>query len=51
VLALSALLYESESGTFATKDANRIKSAVISYLRTVIGCTRLGNINSEDIRK
>jgi hypothetical protein len=46
VVALSALLYESEPVRAATKDLNRIQSAVISYLRTVI-C----HIKSEDVQK
>ena len=48
---LSALLYEREPVTAVTKDSNRVQSAVISYLKTVIGCTTLGHIKSEDVEK
>jgi hypothetical protein len=50
IMAVTVLLYGSETWTMRKKDWNRIQAAEIKYLRTVKGCIRLDQITNEDIR-
>jgi hypothetical protein len=50
IIAVTVLLYGSETWTLRKRDWNRIQAAEIKYLRTVKGCTRLDQIRNEDIR-
>jgi hypothetical protein len=49
-MAVTVLLYGSETWTLRKRDWNRIQVAEIKYLRTIKGCTRLDQIRNEDIR-
>jgi hypothetical protein len=49
-MAVTVLLYGSETWTPRQRDWKRIQAAEMKYLRTVKGCTRLDQIRDKDIR-
>jgi hypothetical protein len=49
-MAVTVLLYGSETWTLRQRDWKRIQAAEMKYLRTVKGCIRLDQIRNEDVR-
>jgi hypothetical protein len=47
IMAVTLLLYGSETSTLRTRDWDRIQAAEMKYLRTVKGCTRLDQIRND----
>jgi hypothetical protein len=48
---LPVLLWDSEAWTVQIKDVARIQAAEMKFSRSVKGCTIMGKIRNEEIRK